>query len=252
MNSRAVLILFLFVLWSLGSGWFYVVQIKEAYPPKEVVETKIEYPVSFLRGSSEAILGSSFETYKESLLTKLDSNEVLEIVGLYSEKEEYLDSVSNLGMERAHNFRLLFPSIAESSISYVSKTSEFADSIGQFEAVRYNVLVNSTYVQETPRGAVLYFPGAAKANLFNAKTKAYLLYLATEHKESVIDLTGHVYTEEPVGENYSAGLKLATEVQTYLINLGMSSYQVSAMSKGDTSLQNNEDTRRRVEVLINK
>ena len=105
MNSRAVLILFLFVLWSLGSGWFYVVHIKEAYPPKEAVEEKVEYPVSYTRGSSEAILGGSFEAYKESLLNKLDSNEVLEIVGLYSENEEYLDSFSNLGTERAHNCR---------------------------------------------------------------------------------------------------------------------------------------------------
>jgi hypothetical protein len=96
MKSKAASIVLLFIIWSLGSGWYYVCEIKGQCPGAPELEIVTKEGVTFEYGDSQPILSSNFDSYKNDLILKMDPNNLLEIVGLYDPSEVNSSSFDNL------------------------------------------------------------------------------------------------------------------------------------------------------------
>ena len=60
MNAKSFLVILLFLFWSLGSGWYYVSEIKKVYPVSDSVEEE-EPAISFEVGGATPIVSDKFE-----------------------------------------------------------------------------------------------------------------------------------------------------------------------------------------------
>ena len=123
MNRRAILILFLFLLWSVGSGWFYICKIKQKCDlgTKAISNTT---PLKFDYNSEVPQTTANFAAFKENILAKLGATNKLSIIGNYGNAEVNNSTFDNLGVARASAVRNLFPEIDDSRFVLGSKQIE--------------------------------------------------------------------------------------------------------------------------------
>jgi hypothetical protein len=188
MYKSPIYILLLFLCWLVASSWFYVTEIKEAYPDK-ITLAENYYPLFFKYSDSKAIKGKNFGSFKAFMLQKLEPRNRILITGIYSIAEQNNTSHPNLGVARAMSVAQLFNEVDEQRILYYSQNSDsiynrnFYD-LQWLDAVEIRVLMNNDFLQEMAHGAKIHF----NEGLDHPKIQAYLKYIAIENTGHQINL----------------------------------------------------------------
>lgn len=256
MNSKAYLAIFVFILWSLFSGWVYVCKIKGiCFVEVENVMDQSSNGISFKLGESNPVISPNFENYKSSVLTKLDVSNKLRITGIYSAIEVNSSGFENLGTARAIATQSLFDEISQDRFEIFSREEELDTSKENVQGIELAIITKNDFVEETAFGAILH-PELDNDSLI-PKIDAYLTYIAIEYSSSELSIVGHTDDNGLEGENFTIGLNKANKIMDALIAKGMDPQNLNPSSKGATepiATNATEDGRkenRRVELLIN-
>jgi hypothetical protein len=253
MKSKAASIGLLFIIWSLGSGWYYVCKIKGQCPGVAKLEMVTKEGVTFEYGDSQPILSSSFDSYKNDLISKMDSNNLLEIVGLYDPSEVNSSSFDNLGVARAMAIQNIFAEVDQNRFTISSKQLQIENAGKSIDAVEFNILMKNDIVQETELGAIVYLHNDS----ISPKLNAFLIYLAKESPNKSIDVVGHWDNSETAAANFSKALDQSNIIVSLLVAEGLKYQNLNPTSKGETEPIADNATiegrakNRRVEILIN-
>jgi OOP family OmpA-OmpF porin len=256
MKSKVALILFLFLAYSLFSGWVYVCKIKDKCPAAHTTVTKSQSAISFAYNSSETVLGTKYKTFKQDISSKLGENSVLKIVGLYSSSETNSSAFDNLGIARAVAAQSLFSEVDQSRFMLDSKQQDFDSADQSIEALEFYILIKNKFVEEANFGGILRFEEGDVAVGINPKLDAYLTFLSLEKKDKMLDIIGHSDDKGDEGENNRLGLARANRIKALLVSKGMDSNRLKSMSKGqsvplaDNGTEEGRATNRRVEIHI--
>lgn len=259
MKSKAFLVVLLFLIWSLASGWYYVCTVKGKCPTNNISETsEKQTPVfSFDKGESTPVLGANLADFKESISQLLIDSNTLEIIGLYDANEPNETSFDNLGLARAVEVQQVFAELPNERINLSSEATNFGAQMLSLDGVKFRIVVRNDFVQETDFGAILYFEEDLTAKV-PAKLNAYLKMFAIDNDTKIIDIIGHTDDTGGEGENFQLGLQRANMIRDILVAEGLSPDNVTASSKGQTEPMADNSTdvgrakNRRVEIFINK
>jgi outer membrane protein OmpA-like peptidoglycan-associated protein len=254
MKSKVSSIVLLFIIWSLGSGWYYVCKIKGQCPGAPELEIVTNEGVTFEYGDSQPILSSNFDSYKNDLISKMDSNNLLEIVGLYDPSELNSSSFDNLGVARAVAIQNLFAEVDQSRFTISSKQLQIENAGKSIDAVEFNILTKNDIVQETKFGAIVYL---LDNDSISPKLNAFLIYLAKENPNTSIDVVGHWDNSETAAVNFSKALDQANIIVSLLAAQGVTNQNLNPTSKGETEPIADNATiegrakNKRVEIVLN-
>lgn len=227
-------------------------------------------PLTYNWTSSENILGSTWSSYKDSILNSMKPNKVLEITGLYSSDETNNTGKANLGIARADQARQglgLTPEQVELKSRLVPTTS--LDKDNKFVAATFNSLIKSENVKEetvtdkfgnVSKRTTIYFPFNSTNKLNDSEVENYLNDVAARVKSTgeKVQLVGHTDNVGGDGPNIALGQRRADIVKDYLIRKGVSPSKILANSKGEAKPIATNDTdqgrakNRRTELTIIK
>ena len=188
MYKSPLVILLLFLCWLVASSWFYVTEIKEAYPDKLTLAEN-RYPLFFKYSDSSVLKGKNFDSFKAFMFQKLEPNNRILITGNYSIIEYNNTSYSNLGIARAKSVAQLFNDLDDHRILFHSQNvdsvydSKFK-SLQWLDVVEVRVLMNNDFLQEMAHGAKINL----NEGLDHPKIQAYLKYITIENAEHQINL----------------------------------------------------------------
>ena len=188
MYKSPLVILLLFLFWLVASSWFYVTEIKEAYPDKLTLAEN-RYPLFFKYSDSSVLKGKNFDSFKAFMFQKLEPNNRILITGNYSIIEYNNTSYSNLGIARAKSVAQLFNDLDDHRILFHSQNvdsvydSKFK-SLQWLDVVEVRVLMNNDFLQEMAHGAKINL----NEGLDHPKIQAYLKYITIENAEHQINL----------------------------------------------------------------
>lgn len=256
MNTRAFLILFLFLLWSLGSGWYYICVIKDKCENNSEV-TISESGVTFKYSNATPIEGKDFNLVKEQLISKLGDTNKLRITGKYGLLELNNSIFENLGVARAAAIRNMFPEIDDSRFILSSKEIEVTSSQKNIDGTDIEIAISNPFVEQTEFGAIIRFPQNTKELELTPEIDEYLNLLLSKFKNNDIDIIGHTDSEGKEGDNFSRAMASASAIKDELIAKGMPVEKLNILSKGETepiadnSTEEGRLKNRRVEIIIN-
>lgn len=260
MKSKAFLVVLLFLIWSLASGWYYVCTVKEACGSNN--NTTTQPSITFDRSSTKPTLNSNFEEFKGSLLQQVGDSNKLEIIGLYDKQETNASSFENLGIARAMEIQRLFSEdISSERISISAEETDFGSDLLELDGVRFKIpkkRIKTDLFEETDFGAILYLNEGVTEATLPIKVDAFLQMLKIDNKDKQIDVVGHTDDSGGEGENFELGLQRANVIREILIVKGVNPDDITASSKGQTEPMADNSTdvgrakNRRVEILINK
>ena len=257
MNTRAYLILFLFLLWSLGSGYFYVCKIKQKCVVNSESVTSTA-PFKFNYNSELPEITAGFDVYKENILAKLGATNKLSVVGNYGANETNSTTFDNLGVARAAAIRNLFPNIDDSRFVFSAKQIDLDPTINAIDGASVSVLLHNDFVDQTTFGAVIHFPSNAKMGVISPEIDEYLNMLVADYKNNDIDIVGHTDNAGADADNFGLAMARAASIKDELIAKGMPVEKLNAISKGETepiadnSTEQGRSQNRRVEIIINE
>ena len=255
MNAKSFLVILLFLFWSLGSGWYYVSEIKKVYPVSDSVEEE-EPAISFEVGGATPIVSDKFEEFNQRLLSRLGDSNTLKITGLYSFDEINSTNFEDLGLARAVAVQKMLEVIGIDQVTLATEQIELPIETKRLEGVSFHIFVRNEIYEETEFGAVIKGIDSTQDQM-DPKLDAYLTYIAIEKKDKVIDVIGHTDSTGNEGENFHLGLQNANRVREALIAKGVPAENVSANSKGqsepiaDNTTEEGRSKNRRIELLIN-
>lgn len=253
MKSKAASIVLLFIIWSLGSGWYYVCEIKGQCPKAPELEIVTKEGVTFEYGNSQPILSINFDSYKNDLIAKMDSNNQLEIIGLYDTSEVNSSRFDNLGVARAMAVQNLFAEVDQSRFTISSKQLQIESAGRNIDGVDFIILTKNDFVEETEFGAIVYLHNDS----ISLKLNAFLIYLAKENANKSIDVIGHWDNSETSAVNFSKALNQSNIIVSLLEAEGLANRNLNATSKGETEPIADNNTvegrakNRRVEIVLN-
>ena len=188
MYKSPLVILLLFLCWLVASSWFYVTEIKEAYPDKLTLAEN-RYPLFFKYSDSSVLKGKNFDSFKAFMLQKLEPNNRILITGNYSINENNNTSHPNLGVARAKSVAQLFNDLDDHRILLNSQNTDSIydndfKNLQWLDVVEVRVLMNNDLLQEMAKGAKINF----NEGLNHPKIQAYLKYISIENIEHQINL----------------------------------------------------------------
>ncbi len=174
MRSSAWLVLMIFVLWCIGSWYWYInkvkrlgtepvaVEVEEGEPwEKFVGKLPAEYlgPIMFNWASPEPLVSDRFLTYKDSILGLLGPEDTLKLQGYYYVGEKYSSKDRSLGMARVQALGSVFAlDLDESRIQYddlrMPRPSNKLKTV-PFPALELKVLSKKEAVVDTSSAEVL-------------------------------------------------------------------------------------------------
>jgi len=125
-------ILILFILWSIGSGWYYVCRMQHACGGTDSTTAttipNLAKPLQFKWSSFNIPLDGNFPNIKETILQSKDPNKILELTGLYFPSETNSEEYADLGIARATKIKeALLESIPEEQILILSSNVLYSD-----------------------------------------------------------------------------------------------------------------------------
>ncbi|MBX7225469.1 MAG: OmpA family protein [Chitinophagales bacterium] len=287
MNGRWLGVLGIFFIWSIGSWWYYVHQIKgyglSKQPKKEIIQDDI-HGIAFNSNTPEPLTGSHFNAFKDSVLALKNGQTKLVITGYYYPSEAAVTSGIDLGLERARNIKTLFPELGDEEVVLRSEViSGVIPSKDPFEACglawEYMEDEASSPVEAAPAtetiatlpvqkeiphitveeildGLVIYFPSNSNQKISDATVDKALAKLAKNaiNDGQPVTVTGHSDANGDNQKNYSLALQRANAIRDILIRKGVPSGQISAESKGesmpiaDNKTEEGRQKNRRVEI----
>ena len=258
MNNRSLLVLLLFLLWSVGSGWYYVCKIKDKCATTISVQEDDERDyLGFSFNSQVPEKIGDFDEFKSQILKEAGESNKLRIVGKYSLDEDYSGGLGNLGLARASEVRKLFPQLSDDRFIITSEIADVDTTNEIFNAFECNVLMNNERVEETDFGAVLYYSKAIDGDSLDSRIEDYLKSLATRHSDKTLEIIGHHDNSLKEADNFRASLESANRIKTQLAELGYEQKALYATGKGETLpladnlTEEGRNKNRRVEIIIN-
>jgi outer membrane protein OmpA-like peptidoglycan-associated protein len=194
----------------------------------------------FRWGDVNPELGSTWETYKKSLINGLSATQNLEITGLYRSDEVNNTSFENLGLARAEEIKkLLSPPLNAEWLQLDSRlVDDGVDRNGLFSSVDFRKFIKQANIDESiPNTTIIRFPPNSTNKLNDAEVEAYLDKVAERVKVSGerISLVGHTDNLGPFDENIVLGQRRAQVIRDYLIRKGVPSDKILTDSKGEAS-----------------
>lgn len=271
-------------LFFLLSWWWYVCPHKKVCPfgdsssrfaPTEPIRTPADDirsespstpatnigPLTFEWSSEEPITNEAFKDYRDSIISELNDNDIIEVMGGYFSDEENKTSFSDLGMARASKIRSLFADLPDSRFQL--KSAQFEREAGSererpFLASLFRKVISNESIREVAGRMVINFPHASDEMLDNTKLNTYLddLIARLNSTSEKVQLVGHTDSTASSQRNMALGLNRANAIKNLMERKGLSSDRIIVESMGETSpIASNETpegrrANRRVELTI--
>ena len=154
MNIRATLILLCFIAFGIGSGWYYLSEIKQKLSADSssdlVFQSPIKESLVFAWNDLGVMKGRKFGDTRKSLLAELGEVNQLEIVAYYDVREENPGIYSDIGLARAMEIRNLFPELSDDRFIYSSEAIELDPDKDYYEACKLIVVANNAPYSPEP------------------------------------------------------------------------------------------------------
>jgi OOP family OmpA-OmpF porin len=254
MNAKAFLVILLFLFWSLGSGWYYVSEVKKVYQTSESL-VEVKPAILFAINNGDPILSKNYLEFKQGLLSRIGNFNKLKITGLYSADEINSTSFENLGIARAISVQNMLEEVGQERVTIAAEQIDVLSNALTVDGVSFRVFVCNEIYEETEFGAVIYDVDSLDGGLNNSLDN-YLKFLSKEENNKRVDLTGHTDDIGDEGENYRLGLKNANVIREALIAKGVLPENINVNSKGqtepvaDNSTEEGRSQNRRIELVI--
>ncbi len=257
MNSKSLLILFLFLIWGSGSTYWYVCRVKgfceqtqtqapttdSNKPNSQKTVKKIKHSlIYFLRDHSEPVINDTLQWQAEvKSLSQLQSEgKKLHIEGPYYAGESNPTDFDNLGLARAEALKkLLSGSIADSLMVTQGKLLE--PSAGETpDFIEYDKnwtkwLVDNDFVKEQNQKTIIYFPYNSTKEIRNKAILSYMDGVVSKvknHPELNILIVGHTDNAGNDASNKLLGLKRANRIKDLLVHKGVDAHRIITKSEG--------------------
>ena len=292
MGSKRFVPVILFVGLLLGGSYYYLCTIKQVCDGvfqnigadlKGVTDSLQDglSPLSFRYNSAEPVVGSDFNTYRESLLNKLGENDTLIINANYYRNET---NGSDLARERAGNVRSLLIDHCDANrlLTYTDYDAiTDADDQSSLEAVKFTVASGNNWVddnatdtaesaewvteetQELPvenqttnqsistnstvqvgDQMLIYFSKGSIKKRITSDVRNYIdqaILMLSENPDLKIYVEGHSNSEGEAEENYQLGRRRAWVVKKMIWDKGVDPMRIITSSKGDLEPMNTLD-----------
>jgi outer membrane protein OmpA-like peptidoglycan-associated protein len=209
--------------------------------------------LAFAPGSSDPVTSDKTNTFLQSQLEKLDSNDVLRIIGQFDDNDP-----EGLGIRRAEEVRALLDEISNIDRIEVGEEEKDLEDDGWVEAYRFEVSEREPSIVEIDDRTLIYFPYNSVEQILDDEIKTYLTGVARrlERTDEKIYLIGHSDSFGNATYNFRLGMQRARVVEQYLISQGVSGDRIEVDSKGEIepiAPNNTEEGRsrnRRTELII--
>ena len=261
---RNILIAILFLLW-LILGWIFYTDSNKCcsddLQSTSTLQNNDRGPLLFSWGNEKPKIGDDWLKTKDSLISSLGENKILEIMGLYHE-DSLLIETESIGMKRALEARKLFGELKDDRITIITKQVPYdsSDLNRLFNSVGFASRIITENIKEIDDKTLIYFPSNSTNKLNSKEVEAYLDDVVERIKksgESVI-LTGHTDDTGTEETNLDLAQKRANIVKQYLVQKGAEQNLIKALSKGesapiaDNSSEEGKSKNRRTELQIIK
>ncbi len=244
---------FIFVLWSIGSGYYYVCHVKQACANPLQTEIVLQEPIQFTISEEKPTLGTDFETWKNEILAKQNNDNQLQIVGLYSSAEVNNSIHRDLGIARAVQVQEAL-GISVEEVIIESRQTEIDWSKTYAEAIEFEYVIKNKNVIENDFGAVLILSPYAVPEEVPVDIMNYLKEICKHAENQVIDIVGYSPELNDVAENYSQGYHSANLIRDIFAEQGYPSELLNVASEGsrrdNLSIDFMPDSVNLVEVII--
>ena len=279
MNSKSLLILFLFLIWGSGSTYWYVCKIKgfceqttvqapttdanNSVPQVKVRKVKHSL-LYFLRNQSEPVINDTLQWQAEvkSLSQLQAEGKKLHIEGPYYAGESNPTDYDNLGLARAEALKkLLSGTIADSLIETQGKLIDASNGtlpgFIEYDKNWVKWLVNNDFVKEQDQKTIIYFPYNSTKEIRNKAILSYMDGVVSKmknHPELNILIVGHTDNVGNDASNKLLGLKRANRIKNLLIHKGIDANRIITKSEGknqpiaDNATPEGRQKNRRVEI----
>ncbi len=283
MKAKPLAVLAAFVLWSAGSTYWYVCQIKgfctrtshkevKAPPPEAESPTEeqavvaerelISYDLSDI--SPKIKDSMEWNRYVQSLALKVKEGKKVQITGPYLSGEPVPEGYENMGLARAESVKaLLKDHIPEDKIVTSSRLLDGDLPGGQhfingFEGY-FAWVTDNDYVKEKAGKTLIYFPFNSKREIRNPEILKYLDELVTTLKQNPdarVEITGYTDNIGTPESNKWLGRQRAERIARILMRKGIAKERIIVKSGGqenpvaDNATKEGRKLNRRVEIKI--
>lgn len=250
MNSKALLILIISILFMLGAQWWYGNntpgccdnEVKENIIPSTTPTTPVEKdPLMFKWSDATPLTYDKFDLFKKGILNGDKQDNTLVIKGKYYDGEAAPKGYENMGIARAAETRKLFSEIPDTRIKLLSEKVAKKAGIENKEFTSANLIWEAASKEEKmlielANKALIYFPYNSTKKELDPSVDEYLKRLATRltsGTEKVI-ITGHTDDRGDEVANMKLGERRAKTVRDILVKLGVPQDRITTLSKGET------------------
>lgn len=208
-------------------------------PTRDTIISEATLPLYFKWSDPEVYVDTGIEALIKQTAERGDTNQLLQITGLYFEGEAQLRNDQNMGLARALEVARLFDGRIDSSRLRLrarqveapesAKEDPFAGAL--FEWVDRHQ--NSTVDRLEDRIAIRFPVGSANRE-YAPDVDAFLIQLADDLKASgqAVRLTGHTDNTGSVQQNIQLGRARAEAIKQFLVAKGVPSGLILTESKG--------------------
>ncbi len=279
MNSKSILVLFLFLIWGSGSTYWYVCKIKgfcqqqttqsnvvdkteneqTTIPVKKVAHSLIY----FNRDNFEPVINDSLQWQAEvkSIAQLQAEGKKLHIEATYYAGEQNKSTFDNLGIARADALKNLLSKSIDTSL-IVTKAKLMSDSMQIPSYIEYDKnwikwFIDNDFVKEQDKKTLVHFPYNSTQAIKNEAILSYLDEVnenLKKHPELNILIVGHTDDSGSGASNKILGLKRAKRIKNWLLKKGISADRIIIKSEGesqpiaDNETEEGRRQNRRVEI----
>ncbi|MCB9245596.1 MAG: OmpA family protein [Flavobacteriales bacterium] len=239
MNSRAVLVFVLFVLWAFAGSFYYLCTLQGICPKWDRQEQiqpmpwHVEPFKLFTWVNSDTLIpGDSFQRGAAELMLRIGAQDTLLIQGIFGRGEE---NGFTLAFNRASKAKVYFTGrISEDRLrTDIVSREAYPEYMGDtFPAVSLIVVPYSVPAEQATI-AVPFEPGTVVKRI-DPDLKSRLQDLVTELRSGteIVKVTGFSYLESTREANYELGRKRAWAVKKLLWDLGLDPDRIQTASRG--------------------
>jgi len=226
--------------WYLSKNCCTIPNAKEVSEARTVapvtkVPVKKLTPLAFACSDDKPTVEERWTRFRDSLVSNLKDDQILEVRGLQYEDETNSTKSTSLGLARAAQVKKLF-SIDDERINVTSGVKGnncTKEEMNNLVAFRY--LRNSAKIKEVDDKTLIYFPYNSTNKLADAEVESYLKDVAKRviRTKETVRLVGHTDDDGSAASNMALGQRRADIIERYLLDQGVPSSQLSALSKGE-------------------
>lgn len=231
--------------------------ITDATATTTIDSARLRYPITFRTGSAAPFTGQQYVPLRDSLLAIAQGNgQILEITGLYFEREAAPAGFPNMGFARADSVRQLFRGqLPEDRIKLRAQTilGEMPSDSQSFSGVTFDFIEaeelaepqeEKVEIEELADRVIVRFPYNSTERTVDPAVDTYLAGLARrlQQTEETVLIIGH--TDDKGGDDFNLrlGLQRAEALQRILLQDGIDASRVRVETRGETQPVDTNDT----------